>query len=226
MPIKRTYASHGDACATSHAMELLGDRWTYPVIRELLLAPKRFAELEACLPGITPAVLTARLRQLEGSGLVVRTTLPAPAGVAAYAATNWAKQLQPIFEALARWALGSPLRDVDGCGLTPDAIVQSMLTMAPAAPMNPPLDIELRLADTRLNRDAPQYGYRLRWDDELTIERAVAESPQAAVVGDSSAWAGVLYEGSGLDVMEVCGDRDAVERLVAAFAGVLEVATL
>lgn len=49
MPIKRTYASHGDACATSHAMELLGDRWTYPVIRELMLAPKRFAELEASL---------------------------------------------------------------------------------------------------------------------------------------------------------------------------------
>ncbi len=53
MPIKRTYASHGgDACATAHAVELLGgDRWSYPVLRELMLGPKRFSELAAALWG-------------------------------------------------------------------------------------------------------------------------------------------------------------------------------
>lgn len=218
MPIKRTYASQGDACSTAHAMELLGDRWTYPVLRELMLAPKRFAELEASLPGITPAVLTARLRQLESSGLVQRATLPAPARVTAYTVTEWAAELRPIFESLARWALRSPVREVEGCGLTPDAIVQSMLTMAPPVAMNPPLEIGLQLADTRTNPDAERYAYRLRWADELSIERALAESPLATVTGDSSAWTKVLYEGADLDAMDIAGDREAVEHLVASFS--------
>lgn len=218
MPIKRTYAAHGDACATSHAMELIGDRWTYPVLRELMLAPKRFAELEASLPGITPAVLTARLRQLEGSGLIRRTTLPAPARVTAYAITSWAGELRPVFEALARWALKSPVRAVDGCGLTPDAIAQSMLTMAPHVAMHPPLDIVLRLADTRIRPDAEPYSYHLRWSDRLSVERGQADTALATVTGDSSTWTGVLYEGVDLDTMHVTGDRTAVQRLVEAFA--------
>lgn len=226
MPIKRTYASHGDACATSHAMELLGDRWTYPVIRELMLAPKRFAELEASLRGITPAVLTARLRQLETSGMVRRVTLPAPARVTAYALTEWAAELRPIFESLARWALRSPVRQIEGCGLTPDAIVQSMLTMAPSVAMDPPVEVELRLADTRVDPRMEPYVYRLRWADRLTIERGgPAKTPPARVTGDSSTWTGILYGDVDLDAMDLTGDRAVVERLVAAFSGVIEEAT-
>lgn len=225
MPIKRTYAAHGDACATSHAMELLGDRWTYPVLRELMLAPKRFAELQLSLPGITPAVLTARLRQLEASGLVRRVTLPAPARVSAYVLTEWASELQPVFESLARWALRSPVREVAGCGLTPDAIVQSMLTMAPSISMEPPLEVGLHLADTRVDLDAEPYAYRLRWDEELSIERGQDDAAAVTVAGDSSTWTSVLYEGVDLDAMNITGDRRVAELLVEAFAGVLEETT-
>ncbi|WP_051198442.1 winged helix-turn-helix transcriptional regulator [Gordonia shandongensis] len=222
MPIKRSYAVQGDACATAHAMELLGDRWTYPVLRELMLAPKRFAELEASLRGVTPAVLTARLRQLEAAGLVRRTALPAPARVTVYAVTQWAAELRPVFESLGRWALRSPVRDVDGCGLTPDAIAQSMLTMAPPLTMDPPLYVELRLADMRVNRDAERYIYRLHWADRLSIERDRAPDAAVTISGDSTTWAGVLYDGIDLSSMEVGGERAAAQRLVAAFAGVLE----
>ncbi|MGO1770524.1 MAG: winged helix-turn-helix transcriptional regulator [Microbacterium sp.] len=224
MPIRRAYADHGDACAASHAMELLGDRWTYPLLRETMLAPKRFAELEAALRGITPAVLTARLRQLEASGLIERTTLPAR--VVAYAATTWAKELRPVFESLGRWALRSPVRAVDGCGLTPDAIAQSMLTMAPPVAMAPPLALELRLSDMRIGPGATPYRYRLRWDGRLSIERGEAPDAAATLAGDSSTWAAVLYEGRGLDAMDVTGDRAEAGRLVAAFAGVLDAARM
>lgn len=225
MPIKRTYASHGDACATSHAMELLGDRWTYPALRELMLGPKRFSELQATLRGITPAVLTARLRELERSGLVQRVTLAAPASVTAYAITDWASELRPVFESLAWWALRSPVRDVDGCGLTPDAAVQSMLTMAPRMAMDPPLDLALHLHDTRAEGNAEPYAYRLRWAQDLSIERRPARDPQATVTGDSSAWTGVLYQNLDLDAVAITGDTAAVARLVAAFDGVLDAAT-
>lgn len=222
MPIKRTYASHGDACATSHAMELLGDRWSYPVLRELMLSPKRFAELEGSLRGITPAVLTTRLRQLEASGLVRRVTLPAPARIPVYAVTDWAAELRPVFEALGRWALRSPVRESAGCGLTPDAMVQSMLTMAPDIAMDPSVELELQFRDARVDPDAEPYVYRLRWAERLLIERGPAQSSLATVRGDSSTWAGVIYEGVDLDAVAVTGDRAAVGRVVEAFAGVLE----
>lgn len=224
MPIKRSYSAHGDACATSHAMELLGDRWTYPVIRELMLAPKRFTELESSLRGITPAVLTARLRQLEASGMVRRITLPAPAHLTAYAITDWTAELKPVLESLGRWALRSPVRDVTDCGLTPDSIVQSMLTMAPPMTMDPPIEVELRLADQRDDRDTEPYIYRLQWADELSIERGSVDDPIATVIGDSSTWADVLYQDTELDALDITGDRTTVERLIAAFDGVLEAA--
>lgn len=222
MPTSRTYASHGDACATSHAMELLGDRWTYPVLRELMLSPKRFAELQGAVHGITPAVLTARLRHLEASGLVNRVTLPAPANATVYELTDWAKELQPLFEPLGRWALRSPVRDVSGCGLTPDAIIQSMLTMAPKIAMDPSLDIELRLVDARTPRVSEPYVYRVHWGRDLSIERGNSSQAQATVSGDSSDLAEVLYQNAELRGMDIVGDRAALERLITAFDGVID----
>ncbi|MQB01762.1 MAG: hypothetical protein GEU78_16025 [Actinobacteria bacterium] len=68
-PTNRTYADHGDACRAANALDLVGDRWTLIIVRELILGPKRFADLEATVRGITPAVLTARLRSLVDAGI-------------------------------------------------------------------------------------------------------------------------------------------------------------
>src|ERR687891_640279 len=64
----RTY---GDACKTAHALDLVGERWALLVVRELLLGPKRFTDLKAGLPGASPNVLSQRLRELEGAGVVL-----------------------------------------------------------------------------------------------------------------------------------------------------------
>lgn len=216
MPIKRSYADHGDACATAHAMELLGDRWTYPILRELMLGPKRFVELAEGLSGITPAVLTSRLRGMQESGLIERVALPAPVRAGAYRVTPWGQELRPVLNELGRWAQGSPIRDDSG-GLTPDAAVQSMLTMAPATAPAEPLEVELRLHDAR-RTPARHYDYRLTWDGNLAITREPASSARARVSGDSSTWAGVLYSGVPLSEMEVDGDADEVRRVIAAFA--------
>lgn len=219
MPAKRTYADHGDACAAAHAMELIGDRWTHPILRELMLAPKRFGELEDSVRGITPAVLSARLRELEASGLVRRITLPAPARVGAYDLTDWARGLRPIFSDLARWAHGSPTWSPMGNGLTPDAAVESMLTMAPTGPMSPPLTMALHLHDARLAEDEG-YRYLLHWDDRLRIDRDEAPRAATAVTGDSTALIGVLYQGASLTTIRIDGDPAPVHRLIAAYAEV------
>ena len=75
---KRRY---DDACAAAHAMDIVGERWALPVMRELMLGPRRFGELKASLNGISANVLTQRLEGLEAAGVVRRVKLPPPASV-------------------------------------------------------------------------------------------------------------------------------------------------
>jgi DNA-binding HxlR family transcriptional regulator len=73
----RTY---GDPCGIARALDVVGERWALLVVRELLLGPKRFTDLRAGLPNLSPDVLSQRLRELEASGVLMRRTLPPPAG--------------------------------------------------------------------------------------------------------------------------------------------------
>src|SRR3954465_204093 len=96
----RTY---GDRCGIARALDVVGERWALLVVRELLLGPKRFTDLRAGLPNIGPDVLAQRLRDLEGSGLVRRATLPPPAASAVYELTERGADLEEVVLALGRW---------------------------------------------------------------------------------------------------------------------------
>ncbi|WP_323095367.1 helix-turn-helix domain-containing protein [Intrasporangium sp. YIM S08009] len=212
---KATYAQLGDACATAHAMELIGSRWTYPILRELMLGPKRFNELLATVRGITPAVLSGRLRELAATGLV-EAELGEPASQHAYALTPWATELGPILRELGRWAQGSPVREEAG-GLTPDAAVQAMLTMARPDLAPAPGEVQLYLRDDRVS--GVEHPYRVRWDDTgLDAERGTWADPTTTLRADSSTWAEILFAGRSVDGnAEVTGERTPVEALLACF---------
>ncbi|WP_328778920.1 winged helix-turn-helix transcriptional regulator [Streptomyces canus] len=111
MTSKRTY---GQLCGVARAMDLLGERWTVLIVRELLLGPKRFKDLLERMPTIGPNRLTGRLQGLAEHGIVRRTTLPAPAGVAAYELTEFGEGLRAPLVGLGLWALGTP--PLDGTG--------------------------------------------------------------------------------------------------------------
>src|ERR687894_1924441 len=100
--------SYDDACGTAHALELIGERWSLLVLRELMLGPRRFSDLKSDLPGISANVLTQRLAELEERGLVRRAKLPPPASVQVYEATAWGREAAPVMRALGRWAVRSP----------------------------------------------------------------------------------------------------------------------
>jgi len=125
-------ASHGrwyrDACGAAFAMELVGERWTLPILREMMLGPRRFNGLRAALPGLSAKVLTERLGSLEASGIVRRVTLPPPASIQAYALTEWGLGLEPVMQELGRWAVRSPGHD-PMLPLTPVAFMLSLRTM-------------------------------------------------------------------------------------------------
>src|SRR5215475_467381 len=100
MASKRTY---GDACRFARALDVVGERWALLVVRELLFGPKRFGTLRSGLPGVSPNVLSQRLRELEDAGIVRHDRLPPPANVAVYALTDRGRALEPILVELGRW---------------------------------------------------------------------------------------------------------------------------
>lgn len=108
--------SYDQFCATARTLDLVGDRWTLLLVRELLSGPKRFGDLLRSLPGLGTALLTERLRHLQHEGLLAPVTLPAPARSAAYQLTDAGEELRPVVLAIARWGLRwaiGELRDTD-----------------------------------------------------------------------------------------------------------------
>lgn len=90
-------------CALARAAELVAERWTLLVVRELLLGPRRFVDLRERLDGVSPSVLTARLARAVAVGLVRRRELPAPAATTVYELTEHGQALRPAVHELIRW---------------------------------------------------------------------------------------------------------------------------
>lgn len=107
---------YGDGCAIATALDYVGERWALLIVRELLLGPKRFTDLQDGLPGAGAKVLAQRLRELEGAGVVRRRTLPPPASSQVYELTEWGARLDGIVVALGRWGAGAPEPSADHVG--------------------------------------------------------------------------------------------------------------
>src|SRR5215207_4360972 len=99
---RRTYDQY---CAVARALDVVGERWTLLLVWELLTGPKRFKDLLEGLSGIGTTLLTVRLKDLEGNGILRRTTLPPPAGSKVYELTDLGRSLEPVVMALSRWGL-------------------------------------------------------------------------------------------------------------------------
>lgn len=97
--------SYQQYCPLARAMDVVGDRWTMLVLRELFFAPKRFTDLEARLDGIAPNLLSRRLRELEARGLVRRRRLDPPAASTVYEATPQARGLRTAMLELSKWGI-------------------------------------------------------------------------------------------------------------------------
>jgi DNA-binding HxlR family transcriptional regulator len=98
-----TQTHYPQFCALARAAEIVGERWTLLIVRELLLGPKRFSDLVERLSGVSPTVLTGRLNALIESGVVRRAALPAPFNAQTYELTPVGLALKPAIRELIRW---------------------------------------------------------------------------------------------------------------------------
>ncbi len=125
MPPKESpIRSYSQLCGIATAFDVIGDRWAALVVRDLLFGPLRFGELAEGLPGIGTNTLTARLKDLEGSGVVRRQLLPLPDRGTVYELTSYGRELEPILMGLGRWGTKSMGR------LPPDVATRSRWLVA------------------------------------------------------------------------------------------------
>ena len=101
--------TYGQLCPLARALDILGDRWTLLVIRELLLGQKRFKLLLETLPAMGTNRLSERLRMLLKNGVVQQVPLPPPASGTVYELTAMGEQLRKPVLTLALWGLDMPL---------------------------------------------------------------------------------------------------------------------
>jgi DNA-binding HxlR family transcriptional regulator len=207
---------YADACGTAFALELLGERWSMLVVRELMLGARRFSDLRASLPGISAKVLTERLAGLEASGVVTRRQLPPPAAAQVYELTEWGYRAEPLMQELGRWAALSPLHDPT----LPMSAVSMMLSLRtmfdPARAQGMSVTAGFDIAgDTFL----ASLG-----DGALPIERGPIDRADCRfTVGDAGTLVALIYgkvapallEGSG--ALRIEGDREAALRLISLF---------
>lgn len=209
---KRRY---DDACAATHGMDIIGERWALPVMRELMLGPRRFSELRRSLPALSANVLTQRLEGLEGAGIVRREKLPPPASVQVYALTPWGREAGPIFQALGRWAARSPNHDPTK-PFSPVSLMLSLRTMFSAERAG---DLSVR-AGLAFGEDAFNF---ILGRGSVAIGRGLPDDPDFVLSGETQGVAALVYAGVPLEEVEsrgllaIEGDRSAVERFATLF---------
>ena len=99
--------SYQQYCSLARTLDLVGDRWTLLIVRELAMRPCRYTDLRAGLPGIATNLLADRLRELQAAGVVSAEAAPPPVATTLYSLTDWGTGLWPILIQLGRW--GAPL---------------------------------------------------------------------------------------------------------------------
>jgi DNA-binding HxlR family transcriptional regulator len=179
-----------DGCGIAHASDLLGQRWALLVVRELLLGPKRFTDLRAGLPDISPNVLGQRLRELEESGILRRRRLAPPAAAQVYELTEWGRDLEPAVLALGSWASRSPSFPL-GAPMGPDSLVLALKsTFQPPKAEGLEATYELRLGEIPFDLTVDE--------GELRAVRGEADDPDATIESDPGTFAGVVFGGDSL----------------------------
>ncbi len=126
--------AYGQYCGFARALEVVGERWTLLIVRNLLVGPKRFTDMMRGLPGIPSNVLTLRLKELEHAGIVRRRVLARPSRAVVYELTAYGLELEPAVAELGRWGaknLGDPR---PGETLTVDSLITALRSTFNPAP--------------------------------------------------------------------------------------------
>lgn len=150
--------SYDQYCALALALDVVGDRWTLLIIRELLTGAKRFRDLQDGLPGIATNLLSSRLRMMEERGLVQKDVLPPPAGSSAYRLTSDGEELAAPVHALVRWGGGFMRRRARTQAFRPQWLGVALQALGVRSDSPAPIAIEIELPEGLLQLEITREG--------------------------------------------------------------------
>jgi DNA-binding HxlR family transcriptional regulator len=213
-PAARSYRQY---CAVARGLDLVGERWTLLIVRDLLTGPKRYSDLLAGLPGIGTNLLAARLRELGRAGVIVRRVLPPPAASTVYELTDVGQGLEPVVIALGRWGrrfLGSW---TEGEYLSANAYLVAM-----RAAFRP--DAAAGLTETFELRVGEQVFEVSIADGACTTRETQPTNADVVLTLDVTTLGGLLHgqlepdEAMARGLVNVRGDSNSLQRFVELFA--------
>ena len=213
----RTY---NQDCVLAYALDMLGERWTLLIVRELFLGPRRFGDLHAELPGIGTNLLSKRLKELEHAGLIISNSGPSKN---AYRLTDDGEALRPTLRSLMFWSIEYFMRQKDPSppqecifsnDLQPDsvALALEMFANKNAAPhANYVLHLHI---------DDKPYTYYFM-NNEMTARRG-AEAPAVAKISTDvatlmQAMRSEHYILTAADKAQRSGDSSVIEHFLTSF---------
>ncbi|GAA0591091.1 winged helix-turn-helix transcriptional regulator [Actinomadura livida] len=208
---------YGDLCGIARALDVVGERWALLMVRELLFGPKRFAVLHRGLAGMSPNVLSQRLRDLEEAGVVRHRELGPPVSARVYELTPRGRDLEPVLLALARWGAHGPLDPSCTAELSVDAMMLALkTTFDDAAAPNMRTRLALRLEDTVFAAEIESRRLRITRTDtppdtDATLTTAVATF--RSLVFSGRPLTDALESGD----VQLEGDQALAERFLACF---------
>ncbi|MFI8067234.1 winged helix-turn-helix transcriptional regulator [Streptomyces sp. NPDC086033] len=172
--------SYDQYCSAARALDVVGDRWTLLIVRELLSGPRRYTDLHADLPGVSTDVLASRLKDMERDGLTTRRRLPPPGAAFVYELTARGRELLAVLQALGTW--GGPEL---GARRPTDAVRAHWFALPLLRALEGEGLVEVRLEEGDFHvyvgaQDGPAYG-----------EGPAPREPDARLVLDSEIWAAV-----------------------------------
>jgi DNA-binding HxlR family transcriptional regulator len=212
MAVKRTY---GDQCGIARALDLVGERWALLVVRELLFGPKRFTDLRAGLPNVSPDVLSQRLRDLDQAGVLRRRALEPPAATNVYELTDRGRDLEHVLLELGRWGTEAPFPP-DGAVFGSDSLILALRTVFDPHAAG---DLEARY-ELLLGRDRFRAAVT---EGRLDLARGSDEGADVSIEAEVGVVAELLWRGRELDEAVRAGDvaiegnRRAAKRFLRLF---------
>jgi DNA-binding HxlR family transcriptional regulator len=193
--------SYDEYCAVAKSLDVVGDRWTLLIVRELMLRGAcRYTDLRNGLPGIASNLLADRLRELERGGVVAREEAPPPIATTLFHLTPRGEELRPVIDGLFRW--GMPLMAEQ----KPDDAVQSHWlagamdeTLSDQRPDEGPIEIELQTGDQPITVKTSEGTVRARL--------APAQNPALTLTGEARPVMGLLLGRLDLEAAQAAGVR-------------------
>ena len=196
----------------ARALDLVGDKWTLLIVRDLSAGPRRFVELQRVLPGISTEQLRSRLNRMVADGMLTRKRYREVPPRVDYELTDRARDLMPILGELAcwgySWAWGTPRS-----GERVD--ISAIFRLIPGLVDAHALHGEIELTVTDGHRDGGPLTYTVMLDGESAeLHEQFSAHPAAQIIGDTAAWVDAFAPGTDLHALDISGDHALADALV------------